>query len=97
MKNLERIKNNRLIENLFGSRARVKILKHLALNNELNITSIIKKTKLNHNSVQRHLEYLKDVDLVQQKNFGRIRIYRFKEENMKARSIKNLINIWEER
>lgn len=90
-------KNKNLVENLLGSRARVKILKILALNEELNISSIIKKTKLNHKNVHKHLKYLKNVDLVQQKNFGRIRIYRFREENMKARSFKNFIKIWEER
>jgi len=91
------LKNEKRIENLLGSKARVKILKTLALNNELNISKIIKKTKLNHKNVNRHLNYLKKVDLVQQKNFGRIRIYRFKEENLKARSFKNFIKIWEDK
>jgi len=85
-----------LIENVLGSRARVKILKLLALKNELNISSIIKNTNLNHKNVDEHLNYLKKIDLVQQKRFGRIRIYRFKEENIKARSFKNFLKIWEE-
>lgn len=91
------LKNEKRIENLLGSKARVKILKILALNNELNISTIIKKTRLNHKNVNRHLNYLKKVDLVQQKNFGRIRIYRFREENLKARSFKNFIKIWEDK
>jgi len=86
-----------LIEDLLGSRARVKILKALAINEELTISLIIKKTKLNYNNVSKHLDYLKIVDLVQEKKFGRIKIYRFKSENLKARSFKNFIKIWEER
>ena len=86
----------RLIEDLFGSRARVKILKELALKEELNISLIIKKTKLNHAGVKKHLRYLLDVGLVQEKKFGRIRIYRFKLENIKARSFLKFLRIWED-
>lgn len=84
-----------LVEDLLGSRARVKILKSLAINEELTISLIIKKTKLNYVSVSKHLDYLKIYDLVQEKKFGRIKIYRFKLENMKARSLKKFIDIWE--
>lgn len=84
-----------LVEDLLGSRARVKILKSLAINEELTISLIIKKTKLNYVSVSKHLDYLKIYDLVQEKKFGRIRIFRFKLENIKARSLKKFIEIWE--
>ncbi len=87
--------NKFLIEDLLGSRARVKILKTLAINEELTISLIIKKTKLNYVNVSKHLDYLKVFNLVQEKNFGRIRIFRFKIENIKARSFKNFLEIWE--
>ncbi len=87
--------NKPLIEDLLGSRARVKILKILANSNELNISSIIKKAHLNHKNVIKHLKYLKQVNLVQQKNFGRIKIFRYKKENLKAKSFKHFIKIWE--
>ncbi len=83
------------IENLLGSRARVKILKVLALNQELSITQIIKFTKLNHASVKCHLDYLKSYKLIQEKIFGRIKIYRYKFENIRAKSLKTFIDIWE--
>ncbi|TFG23917.1 MAG: ArsR family transcriptional regulator [Promethearchaeota archaeon] len=84
-----------LIEELLGSKARLKILKTLALNEELNISLIISKTKLNHANVLKHLNFLKSFNLIQEKKFGRIRIYRYKNENIKARSLKNFIEIWE--
>ena len=84
-----------LIEELLGSKARLKILKTLVLNEELNISSIISKTKLNHANVLKHLNFLKSFNLIQEKKFGRIRIYRYKIENIKARSLKNFIEIWE--
>ena len=86
----------RLIEDLLGSRARVKILKVLAINEESTISILIKKTKLNHSSVTKHLRYLKDVDMVQEKKFGRIKIYRYKIENIAARLFLNLIRTWED-
>jgi len=86
---------NNSIEDLLGSKARIRILKTLAKNIELNISYIIEKTRLNHSNVLKHLNILKEVNLVQEKRFGRIKIYRYKEENLKARSLKKFIEIWE--
>ena len=88
-------KEKNCIEDLLGSRARIKILKMLALNNELNISLIITKTNLNHTIVKKHLNFLKNINLVQEKKFGRIKIYRYKIENVKARYLKRFIEIWE--
>lgn len=87
--------NKHLIEDLLGSKARVKILKALALNGELTISLIIKITKLNYSNVTNHLNHLKDLDLIQEKKFGRIKIFRYRMENIKARSFKKFIDIWE--
>jgi len=89
------IDENYTIENLLGSRARVKILKLLAKNKELSISQIIRGTKLNHSSVKYHLAYLKSNNLVQEKIFGRIKIYRYKFENIRAKSLSKFIEIWE--
>ena len=89
------IEENYTIENLLGSRARVKILKLLAKNKELSISQIIRGTKLNHSSVKYHLAYLKSNNLVQEKIFGRIKIYRYKFENIRAKSLSKFIEIWE--
>lgn len=89
------IKQENKIETLLGSRAKIKILKTLAINNELSITQIIRNTKSNHSSVIAHLNHLKLLNLVQEKNFGRIKIFRFKIENVKAKSLKKFIEIWE--
>jgi DNA-binding transcriptional ArsR family regulator len=87
--------NKFLIENLLGSKARVKILKTLAQNEELTISLIINQTKLNHSNVVKHLKHLKSLNLVQEKSFGRIKIFRYRTENLKARSLKKFIEIWE--
>ena len=84
-----------LIEDLLGSRARVKILKALARDDELTISLIIRKTRLNYSCVLKNLNFLKLHNLIQEKKFGRIKIFRYKSENMKARSFRNFIEIWE--
>ena len=89
------IKERNKIEDLLGSKARIKILKSLALNGELNISLIISKTRLNHTNVLKHLNLLESYNLIQKKKFGRIKIYRYKDENIKARSLKKFIQIWE--
>ena len=83
------------IEDIFSSRGRTKIIKLLALRDELNISKIVELTGLNHLSVKSHLFFFKEIDFVQEKKFGRIRIYRFKTENLKAKALKNLIKFWE--
>ena len=83
------------IEDIFCSRGRTKIIKLLALRDELNISKIVELTGLNHLSVKTHLFYFKEIGFVQEKKYGRIRIYRFKTENLKAKALKNLIKFWE--
>jgi len=89
------LNNKKKIEDLMGSRARVKILKALAINEELTISQIISKTRLNYSCASKHLNYLKMIDFIQEKKFGRIKIFRYKLENMRARSLKKFIEIWE--
>ncbi len=88
-------KKKNKFEDLMGSRARVKILKSLAINEELSISQIISITKLNYACASKHLIFLKMIDLIQEKKFGRIKIFRYKLENVKARSLKKFIEIWE--
>jgi DNA-binding transcriptional ArsR family regulator len=79
---------------VFSSRGRAKILDLLAKHDEMNISEIIRRTSLNHSSVKHHLKALEDLGFVQEKVFGRIKIYRFRTEDINARALKNLILLW---
>jgi DNA-binding transcriptional ArsR family regulator len=83
------------IEELFSSRGRIKILKELASSNELNISELCRRVSLNHSSTKSHLEVLIESGLVEEKMFGRIKIYRYRVEDLKARSLKNLFDLWD--
>ncbi len=82
------------LEVVFSSIGRAKILELLAKNNEMNISEIIRRTSLNHASATRHLKSLGDLGFIQEKIFGRIKIYRFRSEDINARALKNLITLW---
>ena len=89
-------KNANSLENLLGSKCRVKIMCLLAKHNELNISAIVKKAGLNNKLARQHLNVLKKMDMIQEKNFGKIRIYRYKKENVKAKAFASLIDVWGE-
>ncbi len=87
--------NKHLVEEVLGSRARVKIIKVLAFDEELTISLLVRKTRLNYVIAMKHLKELESLNLISEKRFGRIRIYRYNIENPKARSLKKFIEIWE--
>ena len=83
------------IENVLSSKGRVKILKILAEIGELNISEIARRAKLNYTTTNQHLQILETSGIVRHKNFGRIRIFRFNNDNPRAKSIKELIEEWD--
>jgi DNA-binding transcriptional ArsR family regulator len=94
---LEQLSESRSIpiEQLFSSRGRTKIIRLLAECGELNISEIARRTQLNHSTTRRHLQFLERAKLVQEKTFGRIRIYRYKIENLRALALRRFIELWE--
>ncbi len=83
------------IEDVFSSRGRIKILKELAISNELNISELCRRVDLNHSSTKAHLAVLLKTGLIEEKKFGRIKIYRYRIEDLRARSLRSLFNLWE--
>ena len=77
-------------EEIFSSKGRVKVLKSLAERGEMNISEITRKTSLNHTTTSAHLRRLCDLGIVEEKKFGRIRIFRFKKEDPRAWAIQTL-------
>jgi predicted transcriptional regulator len=82
------------IEDVLSSKGRIKILKELAIASELNISELCRRVGLNHSSTKMHLKVLIKSGLIEEKTFGRIKIYRYRTEDLRARSLKNLIDIW---
>jgi Fe2+ or Zn2+ uptake regulation protein len=95
-KKLEEIDQENIIFKLFSSKNRVKILYYLsqASENELNISRICKLTNSNHKTVEKNLRFFTQLEILQEKKFGRIRIFRLKIEDSRAYSIKKLFDVF---
>jgi len=83
------------IEDVFGSRLRVKILKILAQMGELNVSKIARRLGVNYTTTRQHLKILEEEGILQHKVYGRIRLYRFNEHSPKAEAVQEFMEAWE--
>jgi DNA-binding transcriptional ArsR family regulator len=74
----------------------MKILKIIARLGALNISDIAKRLKLNYTTTNQHLKLLEAEGVLQQRVYGRIRMYKFNESSPKAKVVQNLIETWEQ-
>jgi len=82
------------LDEILSCRGKTRILMLLSDTVELNITEIAKSTGLNHSTTKGHLEQLEKNGLVEQKRFGRIRIYKYQEADPRAQALRTLIKVW---
>jgi DNA-binding transcriptional ArsR family regulator len=83
-------------EEVFSSKPRMKILRLVARLGALNISDIARRINLNYSTTNQHLKLLESEGVLQQRVYGRIRIYKFNEVSAKARAVQNLIEAWEQ-
>ncbi|MCS7097019.1 MAG: winged helix-turn-helix domain-containing protein [Candidatus Methanomethylicia archaeon] len=79
------------IEEILTSKGRIKILKLLTMERELNISEIMKQTGLSYASVNRHLEELKRGNIIIEKKFGRIRIFRINDKSVIVKALEEFL------
>ena len=84
------------IEDIFSSKPRMKILKLIWKLSELNVSDIARRVGLNFTSTSRHLKVLADEGILQERTYGRIRMYRFNAGSQKAKAVETLIDAWEQ-
>lgn len=63
------------VEKIMGSRGRIRVLRVLSESRELNISEVGRRTGMNYTSVERHLEALREMGLLREKRYGKIRIF----------------------
>jgi DNA-binding transcriptional ArsR family regulator len=81
-------------EDVFCSEKRMRILKLLSQNGQLNTTSLARKLDVNYTSTIRHLVLLKNEGVVEERVSGRTRFFRFK-NSLKAQAVSRLLEEWE--
>jgi len=95
-KNRKDKQDRNFFEELFSSRGRVRVLRALFRLEEANITKIVKEVDMHHRVVQRHLEKLVSLGIVEERRYGRLRFFRLNFSNPKVKLLKTLIEIIEE-
>ncbi len=84
------------VDEVFSSRPRMKILKLIFELGALNVSEIARRTGLNFTSTDKHLRLLESEGVLQERTYGRVRMYRFDEAQVKAKAVQNLISVWEQ-
>jgi len=84
-------------EEVFSSKSRMKILKLIYQLGQLNVSDVARRLKLNFASTSEHLKVLESEGILQERTYGRVRMYRFDEGSAKAKAVAVLIEAWEKR
>ncbi|MHA1269883.1 MAG: winged helix-turn-helix domain-containing protein [Candidatus Helarchaeota archaeon] len=87
--------SNVSIIDILSSKGRVKILYLLSKYDELNITQIVKLSKMNSTQVNNHLSYFVKNKIIEEKKFGRVKIYRLMTEHYRIRLLRTFFTHWE--
>lgn len=82
-------------EEVFSSKSRMKILKLIYQLGQLNVSDVARRLKLNFASASEHLKVLESEGLLEERTYGRVRMYRFNEGSAKAKALQNLLDEWE--
>jgi DNA-binding transcriptional ArsR family regulator len=82
------------LEEVFSSKSRMKILKLIYQLGQLNVSDVARRIKLNFASTSEHLKVLASEGILQERTYGRVRMYRFG-EGVKAKAVVCLIEAWE--
>ncbi len=84
------------IEAVFSSKPRMKILTLISRLGMLNVSDIARRINLNYTTTNQHLKLLETEGVLQQRVYGRIRMYRFNDKSHRAKAVQNLIETWEQ-
>ena len=90
----EQVTDERGLDRILSSAGRIRILQLLSHNGEDNLTDIARKTSQSYTATVRHLERLVEAGVVQEKNYGRVRIFRLRIETERVRKLRDLITEW---
>jgi DNA-binding transcriptional ArsR family regulator len=84
------------LESVLSSYGRVKVLKLMIEEEELNISEVARRTGLSHASTARHLGFLTKSGVLREKRFNRIRIFSVERGSPYYGPLSRLIEEWKE-
>ena len=82
-------------EDLLSSRGRVKVIKIILKYGETNITKIVRESGLNHRTVKKHLDFLVKTGLVNERVYGRVKLYSINYRNPQTLALRDILLTFE--
>ena len=83
------------LANVLSSSGRIKILTVLSNVGELHLSEIARKTDQSYSATNRHLQDLSEASIVEEHDYGRVRMFRLNLENPRAKILRQLILEWD--
>ncbi len=80
---------------ILTSSGRIRILTLLSKVGELYLTEIAKRTGQSYSSTERHLEDLARASVVEEHDYGRVRMFKLKVEIPKVKMLRDLVLAWD--
>uniref|UniRef100_A0A7J3ZMC8 ArsR family transcriptional regulator n=1 Tax=Fervidicoccus fontis TaxID=683846 RepID=A0A7J3ZMC8_9CREN len=85
------------MEDILSSKGRVRVLRILYHFGEVNITKVVRESRLNHKSVVKHLQILVKAGIVSERTVGRSKLYSINFTNPKTIALRDILSVLEER
>ena len=82
------------LERVLSSSGRIRILTLLSEVEELHLTEIARRTDQSYSATERHLADLSDAGIVEERDYGRVRVFRLNHANNWARLVQEMILRW---
>ncbi|HEX4919521.1 MAG TPA: winged helix-turn-helix domain-containing protein [Candidatus Bathyarchaeia archaeon] len=84
------------LANILSSSGRIKILTLLANVEQLHLSEIARRTDQSHSSTVHHLHELANASIVNEQDYGRVRLFKLNLTNPWVRSLRQLILQWDD-
>ena len=82
------------LERVLSSSGRIRILTLLSEIEELHLTEIAKRTEQSYSATERHLDNLSKAGIVEERDYGRVRMFKLNLTNDHAKLLQDLILKW---
>jgi DNA-binding transcriptional ArsR family regulator len=82
------------LERVLSSSGRIRILTLLTGIEELHLTEIAKRTEQSYSATERHLDDLSKAGIVEERDYGRVRMFKLNLTNDHAKLLQDLILKW---
>ncbi|MCS7107129.1 MAG: winged helix-turn-helix domain-containing protein [Acidilobaceae archaeon] len=83
------------LEEICAGKGRVKVLKLLLKEGHATVTRLARETGLNHARLLEHLRALEKMGLVEERRYGRIRLYEIKYKDPRVGALKEAFEVLE--